>query len=249
MDRFFDKRNTVEFLSENELNRPVDYNEVIYAFERTTYSSIYTIDYEKQTFEFVSENPLFLCGHSVDEVRQMGYGFYYKNVEPEDLNLLIKVNQVGFDFFEKIPVSDRKKYTISYDFHLKSDSNRSILVNQKLTPMILTESGKIWKALCIVSLSTEKKSGNIKIVKSGYNHISYYDLHDGRWKSVEAIVLSEREKEILRLSIRGFTINDIASEIFLSSETVKFHRKKLFRKLDVSNMPEAIFYAANNKLL
>src|SRR5690606_1765368 len=249
MDRFFDKRNIVESLSKNELDRPVDYNDVICAFERTTYSSIYTIDYAKQTFEYVSENPLFLCGHSVDEVRQMGYAFYYKYVEPDDLSLLIKVNQVGFDFFEKIPFADRKKYTISYDFHLKSTNNKRILVNQKLTPMVLTESGKIWKALCIVSLSSEKTSGNIRIIKSGYNHISYYDLQNERWKSVATICLSEREKEILQLSIRGFTINDIADEIFISPETVKFHRKKLFCKLGVSNMPEAIFYAANNKLL
>lgn len=249
IDRFFLKSNTISGFTEEELKKPLDYKEVIYAFERTAYASIYTIDYEKQSFEYVSENPLFLCGHSVDEVREMGYAFYFKNVVPEDLELLIKVNKVGFDFYDKIPLSDKKLYTISYDFHLKTDDNKRVLVNQKLTPLFLTGDGAIWKALCIVSLSTAKTAGNIKISKKGYNQELYFDLKDKRWRSIDGIKLSEREKEILRLSIRGFTINDIGNEIFVSPETVKFHRKKLFTKLGVSSMPEAIFYAANNKLL
>lgn len=248
-DRFFLENNTIKGFTENEINKPLDYKEVIYAFERTTYASIYTIDYHKQAFEYVSENPLFLCGHSVDEVREMGYAFYFKNVVPEDLELLIKVNKVGFDFYDKIPLSDKKLYTISYDFHLKADGNNRILVNQKLTPLFLTDEGAIWKALCIVSLSTAKSPGNIKISKKGFNQELYFDLEDERWKSMDGIKLSEREKEIIRLSIRGFTINDIGNEIFVSPETVKFHRKKLFTKLGVSSMPEAIFYVANNKLI
>ncbi|MVZ60690.1 response regulator transcription factor [Sphingobacterium humi] len=246
MHRIFFKSNTIK---EDELNKTFDYKDVIYAFERLIYESIYTIDYEKQSFEYVSENPLFLCGYLVDEVRGMGIDFYFKNVVLDDLELLIKVNKVGSDFYDKIPLSDKKLYTISCDFHLKTNDNKRILVNQKLTPMFLTDKGSIWKALCIVSLSTAKTSGNIKISKKGYNQELYFDLKDERWKSIDGIKLSEREKEILRLSIRGFTINDIGNEIFVSPETVKFHRKKLFTKLGVSSMPEAIFYAANNKLI
>lgn len=249
IDRFFLKSNTINGLTEEEQKKPLDYKEVIYAFERTTYAAIYTIDYEKQSFEYVSENPLFLCGHSVDEVREMGYAFYFDNVAPEDLELLIKINKVGFDFYDKIPLSDKKLYTISYDFHLKTDDNKRVLVNQKLTPLFLTDRGAIWKALCIVSLSTAKTSGNIKISKKGSGQDLYFDLQDERWKSADGIRLSQREKEILRLSIRGFTITDIGNEIFISPETVKFHRKKLFKKLGVSSMPEVIFYAANNNLL
>ena len=247
-DHFFDAKNSIDGLSDIESNQPLDYREVIYAYERTTYSSIYTIDYEKKSFEYVSENPLFLCGHSVEEVRQMGYSFYYRYVDKNDLDLLLKINKIGFDFFEKLPIADRRLFTISYDFNLHSEGQK-ILVNQKLTPIYLTESGKIWKALCVVSLSTKKRAGNISIYKKGSNYLSYYDLEEERWKSKEAILLSDREKQIIQLSIRGFTINEIAVEMFVSPETIKFHRKKIFNKMEVTNMSEAIFYAANNKLL
>lgn len=249
MNRFFSSQNIVDKLSENEQNRPLDYNDAIYALARTTYSSLYVINYEKQIFEYVSENPLFLCGHTPEEVQDMGYAFYFKYVTEGDLDLLARINQVGFDFFDRIPISERKLYTISYDFHLKIDKKKQILVNQKLTPMFLTDSGKIWKALCVVSLSTQRSSGNIKISKKGSDKIFEFSLSENRWKAMEATRLSDREKEILQLSIRGFTINEIAQEIFISSETVKFHRRKLFDKMGVTNMSEAIFYAANNKLL
>lgn len=249
MHRFFSSQNIVDALSAFDLARSLDYKEAIYAMERCTCSSLYVIDYQKQTFEYVSKNPLFLCGLTAEEIQEMGYAFYFKYVEKADFDLLVKVNKIGFDFFDGIPLNEIKLHTISYDFHLKSDLNRKILVNQKFTPVFLTESGKIWKALCMVSLSSNKNAGNIKIFKNGSNQVLEYNLLEEKWKTVERIKFSDREKEILQLSIRGFTINEIACAIFVTPETVKFHRKNIFDKTGVTNMSEAIFYAANNKLL
>src|SRR5699024_9112461 len=107
------------------------------------------------------------------------------------------INKIGFDFFDTIPINERKLYTISYDFHLKSDRNKKILVNQKLTPIYLSNSGKIWKALCVVSLSPEKSAGNVKIFKKGDSRFFHYNLLANVWESSESIILSEREREVL----------------------------------------------------
>lgn len=248
---FFSQRNTVNKISNESKKQTSDYLEVIKAFARITYKSIYVIDYHKKgiEFEYVSDNPLFLCGHTAEEVKEMGYAFYFKYVTQPDLELLMKINTIGFDFYDKLPLEERKYHTISYDFHLKTPEGNSILINQKLTPMFLTDTGKIWKAICIVSLSTERESGNIRIYKKGENKIYKYDLDDNFWKTDDKIKLSSREKEILQLSTRGHTINEIANAIFVSPHTVKFHRKKLFEKLEVSNMSEAIMHAANNNLV
>ncbi|WP_299677576.1 response regulator transcription factor [uncultured Tenacibaculum sp.] len=246
---FFYSKNTVNEISDDDQKQTVDYLEPVKAFARTTYKSIYIIDYEKKGFEYVSDNPLFLCGHTAEEVEKMGYAFYFKYVTEPDLDLLLKINTIGFDFYEKIPVEERKNYTISYDFHLKNNEGKIILINQKLTPLFLTNDGKIWKALCIISLSAEQNSGNIKVYKKGDNKIFKYDLEGDFWKTTEKIKLSSRESEILRYSVRGYTINEIAEAIFVSPDTVKFHRRKLFDKLEVVNISEAIAYATNNRLI
>lgn len=246
---FFSFRNIVNNISSDEHKQTSNYLEPIEAFARTTYNSIYVIDYQQKGFEYVSENPLFLCGHTAEEVKEMGYAFYFKYVTQPDLDLLLKINTIGFEFYNNIPVEERKFYTISYDFHLKNKEGKIILINQKLTPLFLTQEGKIWKAICIISLSNQYESGNIKIYKKGDNKIFKYDLEGDFWKATEKIVLTSREKEVLRFSTRGYTINEIAETIFVSPDTVKFHRRKLFEKLEVVNISEAIAYATNNKLI
>lgn len=246
---FFSFKNTVNNISGEDFDQTKNYLEPIKAFARTTYNSIYIIDYQEKGFEYVSDNPLFLCGHTAAEVKELGYAFYFKYVIEEDLNLLIKINTIGFDFYEKIPVEERKFHTISYDYHLRNQEGKKILINQKLTPLFLNKEGKIWKAICIISLSNEQNSGNIKIYKKGSSQVFKYDLEGDLWKAVEKITLTEREKEVLHYSIRGYTINELAEAIFVSPDTVKFHRKKLFEKLDVANISEAIAYVTNNRLI
>ncbi|MFU2126155.1 response regulator transcription factor, partial [Ornithobacterium rhinotracheale] len=236
-------------LSEKELKQTYNYLATIEAFSRVTYSSVYVIDYQKKGFDFVSHNPLFLCGHSPEEVQEMGYAFYFKYVPEEDLELLLKINTTGFEFFHKIPVDERLLYTLSYDFHLRNNEGKTVLVNQKITPIYLTDEGKIWKAICVVSISEKKNSGNITLYKKGRNIKLVYNIEGDYWKEEERLKLSEREKEILIYSARGFSIAQIAEAIFVSADTVKFHRKKMFEKLGVSNISEAIFFATNNQLI
>ena len=248
-DDFFSYQNTVHEVTRKDYDQTLNYLEPIKAFARTTNKSICVIDYQKKGFEFVSNHPLFLCGHSGEEVQALGYEFYLKYVLKEDLDLLLKVNTVGFDFYDQIPLTERKKHIISYDFRLKNNDNKVIMVHQELTPLFLADNGKIWKALCIISLSTASTSGNIEIYKDGDNKIFKYDLETECWKTAAKIALNDREVEILRYSARGFTTNEIAEVIFISPDTVKFHRKKLFEKLDVSNISEAIAVLSNNRLL
>ncbi|MGH1518492.1 response regulator transcription factor [Chryseobacterium sp. JK1] len=248
-DSFFNHRNTISHVSEEEKEQQFSYLESIKAFARATYTSIYVIDYMKQGFEYVSDNPLFLCGNTPEQILEMGYAFYFKYVPKNDLELLLKINSVGFDFYDKISLEDRLDYTISYDFHIINKENKKILVNQKLTPLFLNKDGKIWKAVCIISISSERDSGNIKIYRNGENKVYHYRLDRDIWETEKKAVLSKREIEILQLCARGFTINDIAEAIFISPDTVKFHRRKLFERLEVSSITEAIAYATNNKLI
>lgn len=192
---FFSNRNTVRAVTEADVQNASDYLEVVQAFSRATNKSIYIIDYQKKGFEYVSDNPLFLSGHTAQEVCEMGYEFYFKYVPSEDLDLLLKINTVGFDFYENLPLEDRKDYSISYDFYLSSNEGKKILINQKLTPIFLTEKGKIWKAVCLVSLSRAQKRGNVTIQRNRYNEMYQYDLVTCCWKSIEKIKLSDREKD------------------------------------------------------
>ena len=246
--KFFSGKNTVDYLSEEEYAQSGNYLETLRAVCRLSYMSMYVIDYERKEFEYVSDNPLFLCNHSPSEVMAMGYAFYFKYVSKEDLEMLIRVNEIGFDFFNTIPLPDRKNYSISYDFNLHTGTD-TILINHKLTPIFITSEGKIWKALCVVSLSSHDVSGNVLLSKTGEDSFWELDVARGVWNKIEKSTLTERELHTVRLHAQGLTISQIADKMCIAIDTVKFHRRKLFDKLNVRNMGEALAYVKNNKLL
>lgn len=61
--------------------------------------------------------------------------------------------------------------------------------------------------------------------------------------------LSEREKQVLLLIVKGFTNKAIAAELCLSIETVKSHIKALFRKLAVTHRTAAAIKAIQYELI
>lgn len=227
-----------------------NYLEVVKSFAKMTYQSVYVIDYEEVKFEYVSNNPLFLCGYSPEEVLEMGYEFYFKNVPEDDLALLNLINNAGFDFYDKLPNNEeRKLYSISYDFHLKDKHDKPILINHKLTPLFLNENGAVWKSLCIVSISHKQKPGNVIISKEGSEILWELDLSTNVWVAKNKFKLKDKELEILRLYAQGLTINQIAEKMFVSPDTIKYYRRKIFEIFNVRNFTEALSVAIDNKII
>jgi DNA-binding CsgD family transcriptional regulator len=247
---FFIEENKVIHISDDAYNSVSQIIEDMDAFTRLTYRSFYVIDYYKKNFLYVSDNPLFLCGLAADEVKKMGYSFYINQVVPEDLSLLLEINKAGFQFLQNIPIEEKKKYTVSYDFHIVNKlSDRIQLINHQITPLRLTESGEIWLALCVASVSSNNKSGNITMAKNGLSEYWFFDRNNGKWQKVPRPELKEVEKEVLKLSARGFGAREIAVEIRRSFDTVRGYRKDIFEKLGVDNIAAAISYAKNYRLI
>lgn len=55
--------------------------------------------------------------------------------------------------------------------------------------------------------------------------------------------LTKREREIIQLIASGLSNPAIAEQLFLSTDTVKTHRKNIMRKLDVNNTAQLVKYA------
>ena len=259
IDDFFMYENRVEGITDADYQRAQPYVEAAQAFAQTTYQSIYIIDYYRKNFLYVSDNPLFLCGHTADEVRQMGYGFYLSHVPEDEVPMLTELNRSGFRAFYDEPVENRRQCMMSYDFHITHGERlrvgdqrsgiRLLLVNHKITPLAMTTEGRVWLALCTVSLSPHKEAGHIEFRQFATGEKREYSLEAHRWKSRETITLKPEEKQILTLSAQGYTMKEIAEKMLRSFDTVKFYRRQIFEKLDVQNITEALALATNYGLV
>jgi DNA-binding NarL/FixJ family response regulator len=65
----------------------------------------------------------------------------------------------------------------------------------------------------------------------------------------ELIDLSEREKEILSLLVKGKSYKAVALECFISIDTVSTHVRHIYEKLHVHSKSEAVAKAINQKLV
>ncbi len=67
--------------------------------------------------------------------------------------------------------------------------------------------------------------------------------------SCEAVILSQRENEIIKLVAEGNTNGKIAELLFLSNHTVNTHRKNIMSKLGVKNTAGIVMYAVKMNIV
>lgn len=77
------------------------------------------------------------------------------------------------------------------------------------------------------------------------------DINKAEYKSLACapVAITERELEIITLIAEGFTNQEIADKLFLSTHTVNTHRKNIMSKLGVTNTAGIVMYAVKCNLV
>ena len=91
-------------------------------------------------------------------------------------------------------------------------------------------------------------------VQLGYIHLSEeaeMALKQFQRKIIDypQIILTAREKQIVKLMIDGLTNKEISNALFISESTVETHRKNIYRKTETHSLPKLIQVVANLNLL
>lgn len=88
------------------------------------------------------------------------------------------------------------------------------------------------------------KKGNL-FVSNEINNMLVRNLH----QPDDQKLLTEREREILKLIAKEYTNRMIAEELFISERTVETHRKNIFRKTKTNSLVGLIKFAYSNNLI
>ena len=73
----------------------------------------------------------------------------------------------------------------------------------------------------------------------------FYEL----FKEDKEIELSEREKEVGKYIVEGYTLTDIGEKLFLSVKTVDTYKKRLMEKTNTKKRSELVEYLKSNLML
>lgn len=98
--------------------------------------------------------------------------------------------------------------------------------------LIFTGLG-IWLALKLTKPKVETRV----VEKEVLLHQKDFVLNE---RELEKLGLSKREVEVLQLMSKGMSNQEIATQLFVSLNTIKTHSSKIFEKLDVKRRTQAV---------
>lgn len=215
------------------------------ALNDLTNNVFYIFDYTKNKLIY-PDNLIQFLGHKFSLTNQ-GYLFYENCIHPEDLEMLVKINNKAFDFFYTLKQEEKKHVTIIYDIRLKEISGKYVLVNHHLTPLNLTDDGKIAQALCLICPSCYQHPGNTYIRLILSKKILEYDPRLNRFVENKYQNLTTQQSSILELFAKGYTETQVAELSNISVNTVKSHKRDLFKKLRIMSITGILQWLNSHK--
>lgn len=212
------------------------------AFAKNTNQCIYISNAQSPEFFYTSGKFECLLGLTAEKVKEMGFRFYLDFVPEEEHRILYTAFKEGQNFLLNQLPAERTEYNISCDIHVLN-SRKKLLVHQTATPILLGRDGMPLLSLCIMKPSIMHEAGNIVVKRKGHRAFYKYDMDKGEWIKESRIILNETERGILLLSSQGYKMEDIANILCKSLDTIKSSKRRLFLKMDVNNLQEAMAFA------
>lgn len=167
-------------------------------------------------------------------------------IHPDDLIEKHLLELRFFHLLKLLPIKERSDYHISGYMRMRDKSGNYITIHHRMFYVCSYPSGNLWLALCLYNHSytdymVDAPSGII------FNSSTGEVIKEEREQYSN--ILSEREKEILRLIERGKISKEIADILSISKNTVDRHRQNILEKLRVKNSLEACRIAKLMNLL
>lgn len=135
-------------------------------------------------------------------------------------------------FVKTLPDECRQDYYLQHVLRMKDATGKYVYVTHRIFYLRYDNSGNVLLALCLYTIATSEQH-QIGIINS---------LTGEKVKETSTEIdtlLSEREKDVLKMIGEGKTSKEIADKLRISAHTVNGHRQNILKKMGASNSVEA----------
>ena len=226
----------------NASDRIEHYIEMAKTFAALSYQGVYIMDLSSAQFVFSSDYPLLRCGLSEQEVQDKGLGYFTNLIPGTEKDILKDVQSLVTSDNAEIPLEYRRRLSMFLNFHINYDTHL-IMVCHKLRFLDFDNDGNPRYMIGLVSPSVHSDGPVILAAIEDTDYVFSYSSENRKWEPLRVVYLSGDERSMLRLTMQGFSLDQIGRLMFKSVETIKFYRRQVFSKLGVKNISEAIAYA------
>ena len=153
-------------------------------------------------------------------------------VAPEDQERGHLEELYFFHYMKKIPLEERSDYYMESFVRMARENGDYVPVRHRIFYIASQPNGSIRIALCLYTMATDASTETH--IHNTINGVSFpVRQHD------YGEILSEREKDVLRLIHKGKQSKEIADTLSISIHTVNRHRQNILKKLRAANSFEA----------
>jgi DNA-binding CsgD family transcriptional regulator len=199
-------------------------------------------DYYKNQFYYISDNTSFFPKKD-RALMQNGYDYIIRHTHPDDILYLLSIHKASWNFLRKISAQKvATDFKVCYGIRMLNISGKYIPVNQQVKLFATDRLGNIWLSLGMF----EETTGKI-------NYLPYIqDIHSGKKNplfnkfsrdSFEVPNLSKREQELLNYLSGYYSQTEISRLMDITHNTLKSHRKSLYKKLHATTRNEVLKHA------
>ena len=206
-----------------------------------------------QNFEYVSKNFTACTGLSNDKMMEGGMDYFWSLFHKDDINPWIDCLKELMTFtMKELTDEQRKRMSYTWNYRMKNAKGEYVTVIQNTTPLQFDETHK--PIIGLAHYTVLEADLNMDICasakylndKNEYETLFYKNVSNNNLLDV----ISNRERDIIRLLITKKSSKEIAKNLNISKHTVDTHRRNILKKLDLSSTIElANYFKTNAKLI
>lgn len=217
------------------------------AASRVTGQSMFIIDFDAHELIYKSKHLLYVDEATSGDIKRECANPYWSLVSETTLEKLISIRDNYLRAGEDLNMDDYQNHinVIDYPIILRG---HELFITQKFTPLKMRGDNITKVGLFTICHSNKVDMESYIIAPSGVRYI--YDFGKNRYIEYNLNkTLTIVEKAILHRARMGMTTEQIAENLFISVNTVKTHKLKIFKKLQVNTITEALAVVGNYQLL
>lgn len=164
-------------------------------------------------------------------------------IHPDDLASKHLQELCFFHFIRRQAKNKRTNYYLTSKLRMKTRTKDYMPVLHRMFYIPIPSKDTLWLALCLYSPLLFDISTKCIIVNSVNGQVTELE------KQNNTKILSEREKQVLKLVDKGLASKAIAEILYVSVNTISRHRQEILNKLQVRNSIEACRIAKELKII
>lgn len=217
------------------------------AIARINNQSCFIVDFDEHKLLYRTEKLVYIDECSIRDIQRECANPYWSIISEETLEKLLDIRNNYHPIGQHMGSDEYSRHVCTIDYPVIIRSNQ-LFINQRFSPLKMRSDGITKVGLFMINHSSKTEMESTIITPTGKRF--RFDFAEHRYIPYDlGMTLSVVERAILNRARQGMGNEDIARSLCISVNTVKTHRKNIFRKLQVESITEALTVVGNYQLI